>query len=466
MRFLRTVLLACLLARVTIAAAAEKNIVVMVADDLGRELAVYGNTWIEMPNLDTLAQGATALTHAFCTTASCSPSRSVLLSGMYNHANGTYGLAHGEHHFSSFDRLQTLPQRLKAAGYRTANIGKLHVTPESVYPFDESLPGNPRNGVQMADNCRKFIEADLDKPFFLWFGATDPHRSRGIGAEPWKPNRFGNEGTYPGIKERTYRSEEAIVPPYLPDTPTVRAELAEYGQAASRFDQGVGRLIEVLKATGNWDNTLVIVLSDNGPAFHGAKTTLYEPGMHLPCIVRNPYIKQRPPECSAMISWVDIAPTILEFASATEGRPKMQGRSFLAALTERNPQGWDEVYASHTFHEVTMYYPMRVVRGRRYKLIWNLAHELTYASASDLYNGATWQEAIAKGAGSIYGQRTLDAYLHRPEFELYDLEKDPNETTNLAGESAHEATLVELKAKLKEFQRRTDDPWLHKWQYQ
>lgn len=466
MRTLLAALAASWLLAVGIASAAEKNIVVVVADDLGRELEVYGNTWIELPHLNALAKDATALTHAFCTTASCSPSRSVLLSGMHNHANGMYGLAHGEHHFSSFDRLDTLPARLKKAGYRTASVGKVHVAPVPIYPFDETIPGNPRNGVQMANNARKFIAASSDTPFFLWFGATDPHRSRGEGPEPIKANRFGNEDSHRGINERVYKPEEVVVPPYLPDTAAVRAELAEYAQSCTRFDQGVGRLIEVLKETGNWDNTLLVVLSDNGPAFHGAKTTLYEPGMRLPCIVRNPYQESRPAKCNAMMNWADIAPTLLDFAGTTDGKPKMHGRSFLAALTAENPAGWDEVFASHTFHEVTMYYPMRVVRGRRYKLIWNVAHELTYSSASDLYRGATWQEAIAKGPESKYGQRTLGQYLHRPEFELYDLENDPKEAVNLAGESEHAARLEEMKRKLKDFQERTGDPWVHKWEYQ
>ena len=96
----------------SLALAAEKNVVVVVADDLGPQLGCYGDQVAKTPHLDALAADGTLFTHAFCTTASCSPSRSVLLSGMHNHANGMYGLAHGEHHFSSFDRLQTLTSRL------------------------------------------------------------------------------------------------------------------------------------------------------------------------------------------------------------------------------------------------------------------------------------------------------------------------------------------------------------------
>ena len=166
-----------------------------------------------------------------------------------------------------------------------------------------------------------------------------------------------------------------------------------------------------------------------------------------------------------MITWVDLAPTILEFAGAARDGV-LHGRSFLAAVDGQNPPGFDEMYASHTFHEITMYYPMRVVRTRRYKLIWNIAHGLPFPSASDLYNSATWQEALAKEAGSMYGKRSVEAYLRRPAFELYDLEKDPHEQINLADDPDRAATLAELKERLRAFQKRTSDPWISKWDYE
>jgi N-sulfoglucosamine sulfohydrolase len=112
---------------------------------------------------------------------------------------------------------------------------------------------------------------------------------------------------------------------------------------------------------------------------------------------------------------------------------------------------------------MTMYYPMRVVRERRWKLIWNLAHPLPFPSASDLWESATWQDVYRKGKDAGYGKRTVGAYLHRPAFELYDLESDPDEVHNLAGDPKHAERLEALKAKLKAFQQRTDDPWVLKW---
>jgi len=444
------------------------NVVLIVSDDHGREtLGCYGNPAIKTPNLDGLAAEGVRFTNAFCTSASCSASRSVILSGMYNHANGQYGHQHSYHHFISFDKIKTLPVVLTEAGYRTGRIGKYHVAPEYVYQFDVALPGNSRSPVQMADNCRDFISSSR-QPFFLYFCTSDPHRGGGVAKDlPGRPDRFGNraKGGYPGIKEVTYDPKDVIVPPFLPDIPECRAELAQYYQAASRVDQGVGRLLDVLKEAGQYDNTLIIYISDNGVAFPGAKTTLYEPGMNLPCIVRRPGQRKKGIRCDALINYADLAPTICDFAGALSGQNTFQGRSFKPVLEQEHPKGWDVTYASHTFHEITMYYPMRVVRERKYKLIWNIAHGLDYPFASDLWASSTWQ-ATLRDKRKYYGKRTVEAYLHRPEFELYDLENDPHEVNNLTDNPQYSEVLEELKAKLKTFQKRTKDPWIVKWQYE
>jgi N-sulfoglucosamine sulfohydrolase len=445
------------------------NVVLIVSDDHGLEtLGCYGNPVIKTPNLDALAADGVRFTNAFCTTASCSASRSVILTGMYNHANGQYGHQHSYHHFISFENIKTLPVLLTEAGYRTGRIGKYHVAPEDVYKFDVALPGNSRSPVQMAQNCRDFVGASDGKPFFLYFCTSDPHRSGDtVENMPGRPDRFGNkaQGGYPGVKEVEYDAKDVIVPPFLPDTPECRAELAQYYQSVSRVDQGVGKLLDVLKQADKYDNTIVIYISDNGVAFPGAKTTLYEPGMKLPCIVRCPGQNKKGIACDALINFADLAPTIVDFAGALSGNESFQGRSFKPALEQEHPKGWDVTYASHTFHEITMYYPMRVVRQRKYKLIWNIAHGLDYPFASDLWAASTWQATIKAGK-KYYGKRTVDAYLHRPKFELYDLENDPHEVKNLADDPKHEKMLEELKTELKAFQKRTKDPWILKWEYE
>ena len=447
--------------------AAPRNVVLFVTDDQSPDAGCYGNPVIKTPHLDQLAQDGVRFTQAFCTTASCSASRSVILTGIYNHANAQYGHLHSYHHFRTYDNIKSLPVRMTAAGYRTARIGKYHVGPEAVYQFDTALPGNARSPVEMANRCQAFLESDDKRPFFLYFCTSDPHRSGGsVAGDKHKANPFGNrpEG-YPGVTTIKYDPADVVVHPFLPDTPVCRAELAQYYQSVSRIDQGLGRLIEVLKKAGVYDQTLIIYTSDHGIAFPGGKTTLYEGGMRIPFIVHSPDVKDRNRDCNAMINLADLTPTILDFAGALKGA-QVHGRSFLSALQEVNPKGWDEVTASHTFHEITMYYPMRVIRTRKYKLIWNIAHGLPYPFASDLWAAPTWQDVYRQGPSTLYGKRSVRDYIHRPQFELYDLEKDPHEINNLATDARFQGQLKSMQAKLKQFQQRTKDPWVRKWQYE
>ncbi len=442
-----------------------KNVILYVVDDLGFQLGCYGDALVNSPNLDRLAAEGTRFTRAFCTTASCSASRSVILSGQQNHANGQYGHQHGYNHFSSFDSVKSLPVVLAEGGYRTCSIGKYHVAPEEVYHFEQyanqGIQG-ARNSVRMAENARQYIEEKDDRPFFLYICTSDPHRGGG-------PGQFGNpteSRSYEGITSVEYKPDEVPVPSWLPGIPETRRELAEYYQAVSRIDQGIGRLMEVLKETGHWNDTLILFLSDNGPAFAGAKTTLYEPGMNLPLIVRHPQQDKRGVVTGAMVTWADLMPTILDYTGIAPPKGHaLHGRSFLGVLEQENPQGWSEVYASHTFHEITMYYPMRVIRTDRYKYILNLAHPLPYPFASDLHASLTWQGVLRRGLDH-YGKRTVDAYLHRPRHELYDLQNDPHEIDNLADNPDYGSVLAELQAKLKAWQKSTRDPWIVKYEYE
>ncbi len=228
--------------------------------------------------------------------------------------------------------------------------------------------------------------------------------------------------------------------------------------------------MDVLRQHGVNENTIVIFTSDHGMAFPGAKTTLYEPGMRVPMIVRDPRQDMRGIRNNAMISHVDLTPTILDMAESLGGQghdpSQFHGRSWAEELGKDATQGWDTVYASHTFHEIQMYYPMKVVRGRRYKLIWNIAHPLPYPFASDLWSAPTWQRQFEQGPETLYGKRTVERYIHRPEFELFDLQSDPQETSNLAGLEEHAELLQTLKDQMKTFQAKSKDPWIIKWDYE
>jgi N-sulfoglucosamine sulfohydrolase len=425
---------------------APKNVLLYVVDDQGmNDAGCMGNPVIRTPGLDELALNGIRMNYAYATTPSCSASRSVILTGLHNHANGQYGHQHSFHHFTTFSNINTLPKRMGEAGYRTWSVGKFHVAPRESYPFDKYV--GVKSPVEMAEISRPLIEAESDDPFFLYFCTTEPHRP------------FKREGSTP------IDPKDVIVPDYLPDTPECRRELARYYMSVERADSGLKRLIEILKSSGHWEDTLIIYISDNGIAFPGAKTNLFEPGVRLPCVVRDPRLGHQGATSDVMINYTDLAPSILDYAGVPFEKKDVHGRSFLNGLRNPDVPNRDEVFLSHTFHEVTMYYPVRVVRERQYKLVWNIANGLEFPFASDLYKSETWQ-AILKSGATHYGKRSINAYIHRAEFELYDLTNDPDEVVNLAADDDHVEILKRMQAKMKQYQKKTKDPWISKWEYE
>lgn len=485
--------------------AAERNIIFFITDDESPTLGCYGDPVARTPAIDQIAADGVLFRNAFATTASCSASRSVVMSGLHNHRNGQYGHEHHFHKFLTFadvGRL-SLPNVLGELGYRTGHIGKYHVGPEPVYHFQQYFKGNSRNAVEMAEQVRAFLTADDERPFFLYFATSDPHRGGGVDAfSPlqFKPNLFGNKpnrGSFPGVEEVFYDPEDVPVPAFLSDTPETRAELAQYYQACSRIDAGVARLVEILRESNLYDKTLFVFTSDHGMAFSGGKTTVYEGGLRVPMVVRDPYQQRRGVQSAALISHIDITPTLLDFAGGLDhatnaplrfaaapggspreagpqpenrngGQPfdRYHGRSWLHLLANPESAHWDVIFASHTFHEIQMYYPMRVVRDHQYKLIWNIAHGLPYPFASDLWAAASWQAQFQQGLDAPYGLKTVGQYIHRPKFELYDIQNDPHESTNLAESPGSAEILKAYQEKLKQYQREMDDPWISKWDYE
>ena len=443
------------------------NIVVIVSDDHGTDaLGAYGNTYVQTPNLDALARDGTRFTSAFSTVSSCSPSRAAILSGKFVHANGMYGLSHLPYNFSSFPEITSFPKILSESGYRTALMGKFHVAPRTVYHFDRELAtedeveaGLGRSPVEMAEGTRAFINEKDERPFLLYFAPTDPHR---LGPYTLgESNHFGAKpGGYPGVTAIEYDPQKVTVPSFLPDLPETRQELAWYYQAVSRMDQGIGRLIAELKAAGKYDNTLILYLSDNGVAMPGAKTNLYDPGIRLPFIVKAPGARLgEPARSDALVRWVDIAPTVIDYAGMDATPYGFQGASIRPVMEGAvELPGRDAVFGSHVLHEIHMFYPMRMIRTHRYKLIQNFAWRQPYPTALDLVQSSTWQAALRDGVP--LGKRTIAQYTNRPEFELYDLQADPDEVRNLADDPAYSGIRRDLVSRLHDFMRQTKDPFV------
>lgn len=447
---------------------APKNVLLLIADDLGKQLGCYGAQTCQTPHLEQLAAQGSRFTRAFASTASCSCSRSTIYTGLHTHQNGQYGLADGRHHFTTHDDVETAPALLArqqehgGGGYLTAIVGKVHVGPKAVYPWEVREESDTRDVSWVAARAGDvFARSQAEgRPFFLTVGFIDPHRDRTRAG-------FGNEGPFgAGVGRKGYEPGGVEVPEFLSDLPGVRREFASYYESISRMDQGVGLVLGELERLGLAEDTLVMFLSDNGPPFLNSKTTLYDAGVCLPLIVRQP--GSRPAVNPNMVSYVDILPTILDYvgrAGEVSRDRRRLGRSFLPLLSaEEALAGWDEVYGSHTFHEVTNYWPTRFVRTRRYKYHRNLAWRLDFPFAADIYGSLTWEDVRNSDTnpGKTIGGRPLRDYFFRPPEELYDLEADAHEVHNLAKDAGHARVLEELRAKLEAWQYRTEDPWLYR----
>lgn len=425
-----------------------RNILLLIADDLGRMLGTYGEPWVQTPNLDALAARGTRFDMAFTSTASCSGSRSVIYTGLHTHETGQYGLHHGYHHFQTFDTVETAPALFNRLGYRTGIVGKVHLGPAAVYPWQHRVESASRDVDWVAGQVRAFLAADDPRPFFLTVGFVDPHRDD-------TPGGFGD----PGGPDPVIDPAAVQVPPFLPDLPAVRAELAAYAHSVARMDRGVGLILQALAAAGRAEETLVCFVSDNGAPFVNSKTTLFDAGVHLPLILYRP--GQRAGVANPnLVSFTDILPTFLDWARAGAETGARRGRTLLPLLeaTALLP-GWQEVFGSHSFHEITNYWPTRFLRTPRWKYHRNIAWQLPFPFAADLWASLSWQEIRRRDAGRL-GGRALADYIHRPAEELYDLANDPLELQNLAAEPDHARVLADLRARMDRWQRDTRDPWL------
>jgi len=426
------------------------NILLIVSEDNGPELGCYGEPHVRTPVLDGLAAEGVRFTGAFVTQAGCSPSRASFLTGLYPHQNGQIGLATWR--FAMYhENTPNVARSLKAAGYRTGIIGKLHVNPERAFPFDvaeiRSANFGRENLNAYAEAASRFFEQG-DEPFFLSVNYPDAHRPFLRQAEK-RPNK-PLEGD--GIKPLRHVGI---------DSPRLRKETVDYYNCMERLDGVVGDLLVKLEASGKARDTLVVYIGDHGADLLRGKRTSYEGGVRIPLIVRWPGLTKRGLVCDELVSTVDLLPTFLAVAQADliDGLP---GRSLVPLLCDE-PVTWREhLFTEFHTHSAHNYYPQRTVRDARFKLIWNLL-------PNQVNPGCDY--AIER----FYGRKEIDAALAEasedvrvayalmrcpPEFELYDLRDDPYEFRNLAADPVHAETLAALTQRLLAWREETNDPFL------
>ena len=405
------------------------NVVLIFVDDMGTEIGAYGDPVVQTPNIDRLANEGVLFERAYTVTPSCSASRAALLTGRYPHTNGVMSLIQWHkkredgrlvpellertrRHSLKHDEI-LLSQHLKRLGYRTGILGKWHISldPVTEWGFDEYWA-----------EPEEFIPKHRDEPFFYYYAPFHTH------VPFWTSPEF------------VYDPSEIPVPPYFRDHPDLRADLADYYSAISNQDQEIGRILDTLDREGLADDTIVVFSSDNGPPYARAKGTLYEWGIREPLLIRYP--RELPPDTrtETLATTVDVYPTILELL----GQPipeRLQGASLVDAMKDPDAQARDAIFTELSFH--ALFNPMRSVRSTRWKYIRNFDPNAPFYTSL---------EAL--------GLNLLETPLPvppRPREELYDLEADPLESTNLAASLEHAGTLVELRQRLVDWMERTGD---------
>lgn len=409
------------------------NIVLIIADDLGcDDIGPYGG-FARTPNLDRLAAEGMRFDRAYVTASSCSPSRASLITGRYPHATEAPEL----HQPVPASQI-TFVEKLRAAGYWTAAAGKWHLGPALKGRFDEVREAKRDDPSGCAGWLPSLEGCPADKPFFLWLAAFDPHRDY-----------------EPGAAEPPHGLGEVAVPPELPDTPEVRADLARYADEVARLDQHVGAVLDELDRRGIAGETLVAFLSDNGRPFPRSKTTLYEAGIRTPLLIRWPGHVRPGTSCGALASTIDLAPTFLELAGVGVF-PTGQGASIAACLADPSARPRRFLHAERNWHDYSA--RGRAVLDGRFKYIRNDDASLPLTPPADAVRSPTFR-AMRKlrDEGKLDPACASTFGAPRPAEELYDLDADPRERRNLAGDPAHAGDLDRLRAELASWSRATGD---------
>jgi N-sulfoglucosamine sulfohydrolase len=408
------------------AAFAEKpNMVFIIADDCTfRDIGCYGGQ-AKTPHIDKLATEGMLFNRCLQAAPMCSPTRHNIYTGIYPVKSGAY-----PNHTRVYPEVKSIVHHLQPLGYRVTQTGKTHIGPREAFPFENMGGKNP----DMAYIDKLFGEtakAKGERPFCLFACSNEPH-------SPWDK---GDASVYP--------PEKVKLPPYIVDTPEMRDAFSRYLAEITYYDSQVGEILGMLDKHGLRENTMVMVVSEQGNGFPFAKWTCYESGLQSAMVVRWPGKVKAGSVTDAMVEYVDITPTFVDIAGGEPVAP-VDGRSFLPVLKGEACSHKEYAYGIMTTKGIingTPEYPIRSVRDSRYKLILNLNHGVKFTNACTQSKEFRSMVAKAEG-GDELAKQLVHAYHWRPEVEFFDLEKDPLEMQNLAGKPEYAERIAHLRKKL------------------
>ncbi|MHA2392409.1 MAG: sulfatase family protein [Promethearchaeota archaeon] len=408
-----------------------------ITHDQGQFLGCYDTPQtpnsLSTPNLNRLANEGIRFTNYFCTAPQCSPSRGSIITGLYPHQNGLLGLVNLG--WTLPENNETLPMYLREYGYSTHLLGlqheSLNVSSLGYEDVGERKKSYAYNTEKMEEKYELFFEerAHEEKSFFVNIGTIEVHRPFVLWSDPVDP-------------------KYVKVPPFLPDNELVREDLGLFYGSIERVDLAIGKILRCLDKLSLRKNTLFIFTTDHGSPFPRAKCTLYDPGIKISLIMNHPEseVINEGKVFHEMISNIDLLPTILDITGCRPPR-QIEGKSFLPLIKDLYGRFRNEIYTEKTYHEI--YDPIRSIRTEKYKYIRNFESlDTLYQLPLDIQRSPSGEfilEMIKKP---------------REEEELYDLENDPNEQTNLIKDPVHTKILTELRQKLMDWMIKTQDPLL------
>ena len=425
------------------------NVLIIMADDCTfNDLSLYGGVNAKTPHIERLASGGLVFDQAYLCEAMCQPCRSELFTGKYPVANGS-----AYNHSSSRAGVRSLPHYLKPHGYRVGISGKIHVKPQSVFPFEmvdgfeKSCVKNPTK-LHSLDGIKEFMSRDSDSPFCLVVALVEPH-------VPWV---MGDASAYPPKK--------LTLPENIADTPETRTCFSNYLAEITYMDSQVGEILGVLDASGKREETLVLFTSEQGSQFPGNKWTNWNTGVHTALVASWPETV-KPGRTDALVQYADIVPTILALNGESEStiQQKCDGVSFLPSLLEGVPSKRKYVYGLHNNYPEGPPYPIRSISDGTYHLVLNLTPQNSYVEKHLM--GMAQREQIERKYWSTWmrdcwqDDRTyhlINRFTTRPAVALYNSAADPYELKNLAGQPEHEETMKILQSALQAWMQSQGDP--------
>ncbi|MFB1081584.1 sulfatase [Jeotgalibacillus sp. JSM ZJ347] len=425
----------------------KKNVIYIHTHDSGKVLSPYGYD-VPTPSLQKFAEDATVFRQAYCVGPTCSPSRAGLLTGMYPHSNGMYGLS--QRGFKLHDYNQHLVNFLKQQDYHTVLCGIQHEAGSYLdhnaganiigYDHDISADNSDLSEQELvkwdyenAGNVRSWLQqTDKSKPFFLSYGMFATHRK-------FPEEAYGDE------KEL---DSKYVLPPYpLPESKEVREDYAGYLNSATWANASFDLVIETLKEEGLYENSIIIFTTDHGLAFPFGKCTLYDSGIGVSLIIRVPGSNMNGETVEGLVSQVDIFPTLCDLIEI-EQPSYLQGVSFAEMFKVKDLEVREDVFAEINYH--TAYEPARSIRTKRYKYIKFYDEDYLKVNRTNIDNSPT---------KAMYHENGL-AEVTKPREGLYDLLYDPGERNNLSEDDRYQDILVSMREKLHRYQTKTNDPIL------